>query len=152
MKRHVISVILLIIFFASCNTSQKQNSETTNTTNKAGEAAGCYIYSKDSNNVRMHITQTGNAVTGDLVYEYFEKDKNTGTIKGEMKGDTLYADYSFMSEGTNSVREVAFLKRGNEWIEGYGEVDEETGKIVFKNKAALKFDNSIKLTKTSCNE
>ncbi len=95
----------------------------------------------------IHTTQTGNLVTGELVYDYFEKDKNTGTIKGEMKGDTLFAEYMFMSEGINSVREVAFLKKGDSWIEGYGDVEEQTGKIVFKNKAALKFEINITLKK-----
>ncbi len=85
----------------------------------------------------MHLIRNGNLVTGELVYDYFEKDKNTGTIKGEMKGDTLFAEYIFMSEGINSVREVAFLQKGDDLIEGYGDVEEQTAKIVFKNKAAL---------------
>lgn len=138
-----------VIILASCSNSSGQNDKTKETVNKVNEPAACYEYSKDSNKVIMHITITDNIVTGDLMYAYFEKDKNTGTIKGEMKGDTLFADYSFMSEGITSVRELAFLKKGNEWVEGYGEAEEQAGKVVFKNKAALAFDSNMALKKCS---
>ncbi len=161
MKNQIILSLLSVTLFASCNNSQKQNNQTTDitdtkdtidNTDKINEFDDCYAYSKDSSNVMMHLIRNGNLVTGELVYDYFEKDKNTGTIKGEMKGDTLFAEYIFMSEGINSVREVAFLQKGDDLIEGYGDVEEQTAKIVFKNKAALKFESNITLKKTDCNK
>ncbi|MBC7493369.1 MAG: hypothetical protein H7221_00045 [Flavobacterium sp.] len=114
------------------------------------DPSACYNYSKDSNNVMMHISIVDNMVKGDLLIEYYQKDKNKGKIIGEMKGDTLYAEYTFNSEGLNSVREVAFLKKGNEFNEGFGDVEEKSGKMVFKNKATIKFENSMPLTKIKC--
>lgn len=67
-----------------------------------------------------------------------------------MKGDTLIVDYTFDSEGSESVREVVFLKRNNQLIEGFGDVEEKDGKTVFKDKSKLIFGNSIVFKKVDC--
>jgi hypothetical protein len=98
----------------------------------------------------MKITEDNGVVSGTLVYNFFEKDKNTGTIKGEMKGDVLVAEYTFMSEGMESVRAVAFKKIGKNFMEGYGESEEMNGKDVFKSTDALSFSNSVMLSPYDC--
>lgn len=138
---------MLLLLYGITETKE----ETKETTTKKNEPIGCYEYAKDSTKLRLSIVITDNVVTGDLMVDYYQKDKNNGTIQGQMKGDTLFADYRFLSEGTNSVREVAFLRKGNEWVEGFGEVEEQNGKFVFKNKAALTFNNNMVLQKVSCN-
>ena len=85
-----------------------------------------------------------------MVYNFFEKDKNSGTVSGMFKGDTLYADYTFQSEGTSSVRETVFIKKGNTLVEGFGEITEKDNKQIFKDKKALKFDESVVLNKVEC--
>lgn len=115
--------------------------------------AGCYAYintGRDSVLLQLHVA--GQTVTGDLAYKLYEKDANTGTIRGEMRGDTLFADYTFASEGSESVREVAFLKKGNRLAEGYGEVEERNGRMVFKNKEKLSFNGGIILESVPCTE
>ncbi|TAH00804.1 MAG: hypothetical protein EAZ15_08355 [Sphingobacteriales bacterium] len=134
----------------ACNSQTKSNTASQNATTLNEPTTNCYTYLKDSNQVSLKITVIENKVKGDLTYNYFQKDKNTGTIEGEMRGDTLFADYKFESEGLNSVREVAFLKMGNKLFEGYGEVLEKSGKMVFKNRTALNFDNKMPLIKTDC--
>ncbi len=140
---------LFAFLFTSCNNQSTINSKAL-LSDKMNEPFTCYSYTKDSNNIMMHIAIEDNIVKGDLIIEYYQKDKNIGQINGEMKGDTLYAEFTFMSEGVNSVREVAFLKKEGELIEGFGEVEEQSGKVVFKNKATLKFDNKIHLTVVRC--
>jgi hypothetical protein len=51
------------------------------------------------------------------------------------------ADYTFMSEGIQSTRQVAFKKDGNSFIEGYGD---------FKNVDSLNFNTSMKLVEIAC--
>ncbi|MEJ7666578.1 MAG: hypothetical protein WKG07_47195 [Hymenobacter sp.] len=80
-------------------------------------------------------------MTGQLVYRYFEKDQTGGILRGTLHGDTLRADYTFQSEGRESVREVAFLRRGTGWVEGYGDMAAQAGKLVFKQPAALCFES-----------
>jgi hypothetical protein len=112
----------------------------------------CYraIIKKDT--VSMTLNIKGNKIrSGKLSYKFFEKDKNEGTIVGQLKGDTLIADYTFMSEGVSSVRQVAFLKKGNVYVEGYGDViDDNKGKVTFKDTKQLKFDGKTVLSKVDC--
>ncbi len=98
----------------------------------------------------LRVENLGGNVTGNLSYNFYEKDDNTGTLRGEMRGDTLLADYTFQSEGTESVRQVAFLKKGDGFVEGYGDAEDRAGKMVFKNTAALDFGSGTAFTKVPC--
>ncbi|QHT69722.1 hypothetical protein GXP67_25280 [Rhodocytophaga rosea] len=155
--------VLTSIILSSCGDSGKQTSETTASTDTTeavakpdaptlADGSFCYrtVLGKDS--VLMHLKVAGNIITGGLNYDFAEKDRNTGTISGEMRGDTLLATYTFMSEGQESQREVAFLKKGEEWVEGYGESKEDKGKMIFVNTSALDFTSAKPLTKTDCQE
>lgn len=112
----------------------------------------CYSGNVKNDTILMNLTIKGNEVTkGKLSYKFYEKDKNEGTLVGEVRGDTLIADYTFMSEGVSSVRQVAFLKKGNAYVEGYGDVvDDNKGKIMFKDPKQLKFDGKTVLSKVDC--
>lgn len=111
---------------------------------------GCYQYKNERLTVSLQGKTTGDTVTGSLRYDYTEKDDNTGTIKGVFSGDTLIADYTFKSEGFETVREVAFLRRGDKLKEGYGDVEDKNGKIVFKDRNFLIFPGRVTLVKTAC--
>lgn len=91
-------------------------------------------------------------VNGKLSYNILGKDKNEGTLIGNIYGDTLIADYTFNSEGVSSIREVAFLQKDGTYIEGYGDVAEANGKVSFKDRKKLKFDVKNTLTKVDCAE
>ena len=80
----------------------------------------------------------------------FEKDKNNGIFEGELHGDTLIAEYTFTSEGKESIRQVAFLKKGNQLFEGFGDMEDKNGKMMFKNISTLKFGESMVFNKTDC--
>lgn len=110
----------------------------------------CYAYRTETDTVRLTLQTTQPTVTGQLAYRYFEKDRNQGTIRGTMHGDTLLADYTFQSEGRQSVREVAFLRRDIGFVEGYGPVAEVQGKTVFKLPRTLHFDAKYTLLPVPC--
>jgi hypothetical protein len=110
----------------------------------------CYAYATAQDTVRLTLQTTQPSVTGQLTYRYFEKDRNQGTIRGTMHGDTLLADYTFQSEGTQSVRQVAFLRRDIGFVEGFGPVAERAGKTVFERPHALQFDAKYTLLPVAC--
>lgn len=117
------------------------------------EPAGDQCYASRLNGYIVALSFNVNShqeVNGKLSYNLTGKDKNEGTIVGNMKGDTLIADYTFMSEGVSSQREVAFLKREGIFIEGYGDVVDSNGKVTFKDKSKLKFDQKNTLTAVDC--
>ena len=141
-------IALSLVIFASCNSEKKQ--ESIKTKIKTRQTETCYQYTKDSSKITLNIIKDNNIVTGNLTYDYYEKDKNKGTIKGELKSDTLFADYTFMSEGIESVREVVFINTVGGWVEGYGEIDDKDGKVIFKNRNKITFNNSAVLKETAC--
>ena len=147
------TIPLLTIFtmsiFSCTNTSQKK---APGNTGIATKPAYCYSYVNNKDSVTMNIDINDNTATGELEYRLYEKDSNTGTIQGIIKGDTLFAEYSFISEGISSVREVAFLKKGNNWVEGFGDVEENNGKMIFKDISALQFNSNIVLAEVPCKE
>ena len=69
---------------------------------------GCYQSVVQRDTATLYLNIIGNEVTGKLVYNHYEKDDNTGSIKGELRDNHIYADYIFQSEGGTSAREVAF--------------------------------------------
>jgi hypothetical protein len=147
------TIPLLTIFamsiFSCTNTSQK---EVPGNTVIANTTAHCYSYTGNTDSVTMSIHINDNTVTGELEYHLYEKDSNTGTIQGMIKGDTLYAEYRFISEGVSSVREVAFLKKEDKWVEGFGSMEENNGSMVFKDRSSLQFNSTIVLTELPCKE
>lgn len=138
-------IALSMLIFVACNNKKKQESKKTEI-----QTETCYQYSKDSSTIRLNLFIKDDRVTGNLTYDYYQKDKSQGTIKGELKSDTLFADYTFMSEGIESVREVVFLKTVNGWVEGYGEIDDKAGKVFFKDKHKITFDNNAILKEVPC--
>lgn len=133
---------------SSCNDQPTKTVSTVPVT-KVG-AINCYRYVNNKDTVTLRTIVADELISGTLVYNFYEKDKNSGTIRGSMKDDLLIADYSFMSEGISSVRQVAFKKIDGTFIEGYGEPQESNGKITFKNIDSLNFNNSVLLSEVDC--
>ncbi|WBL27169.1 hypothetical protein [Zunongwangia sp. HGR-M22] len=100
----------------------------------------CYMYASETDTISLNIEKLDKSVTGSLVYMLQEKDVNRGRIDGEMKGDTLFAEYSFMSEGKNSVRPIVFLQKDDQLIEGTATED----------STSYSFNESFPLTRTNC--
>ena len=139
------AIIALIILAFSCNNSKENKENTTDTvesTSTTFEGDHCYSYAKNLDTVSLAINVKGSDVKGELIYNLHEKDRNSGKLEGKMMGDTLFAYYTFNSEGVESIRQVAFLKKGNSFVEGYGESEEVLGKMVFKNGIALNFSGT----------
>lgn len=157
MKKIIVSGLVLMSVLVSCKKEEEKQVETIpdaleKIVVEEQVSDECYSGSIKKDTILMNLTIKGNEVTnGKLSYKFYEKDKNQGTLVGELKGDTLFADYTFMSEGVSSVRQVAFLKKGNTYVEGYGDVvDDNKGKVTFKDKKQLKFDGNVVLSKVDC--
>src|SRR5690606_25093234 len=112
---------------------------------KADFGKGCYTYDSNGSTISFEITDIGDSILGNLEYSFSGKDRNFGTFKGNLKGDKLFGTYTFMSEGMESSREVAFLVKGNQLIEGYGELD--NGGTIFKNRDSVSYTSTMPLIK-----
>lgn len=147
MKITLISIFLLVTVILACQTGK---SEKETAAEEKAETSQCYLYQTEKDTVSLNIVLNGDQITGMLSYRFYEKDTNRGSISGVFKGDTLIADYTFKSEGVESVRQVVFLKTDDGLEEGFGESVEVDGKSKFKDISSLKFSESLRLKKTSC--
>lgn len=145
-----LSFLLVIVnLLVSCNNQSREEVKPDIPATELS-ISNCYRYTNNKDTVLLKTTNVNDVITGTLSYNYYEKDKSNGKIEGEMKGELLLADYSFFSEGVQSVRQVAFKKAGNNFMEGYGELEIRNGKIFLKNTDSLNFDISILLSKVEC--
>ncbi|MCK7591787.1 hypothetical protein M0G43_14450 [Subsaxibacter sp. CAU 1640] len=160
MKNSIILFSLLTIFIG-CKNNEKQQDENlaqpnSEETNKEKESdamnkleVGCYVYKADGTEVKMEVTNISNGnVRANLYYSYAEKDKNEGTLLGKINGDKLFGQYTFMSEGVESVRDVAFKIEKDQIVEGFGDVDE--GGTRFKDTTNLSYNTTTPWKKAVC--
>jgi hypothetical protein len=148
--RQLVFIAATSLLLVACHETATRTAEAPAATTTTPAGPQCYAYTSAKDTVRLTLITTQPTVTGQLSYRYFEKDRNEGTIRGAMHGDTLRAEYTFQSEGVASVREVAFVRRGTGFVEGYGDVVERGGAMVFKQPQALKFDSTTTLAPVPC--
>ena len=148
MKTVSVFLIAIACLIFSCN-SQQQESENSKVPVQE-KVADCYQYINNNDTIILKTINVNGFITGTLVYNLYEKDKNRGTIQGAIKRGLLIADYTFVSEGTKSVRQVAFKKDGENFIEGYGDAADKGGKMIFKNIDSLTFNSRAILKPYDC--
>lgn len=143
MKNKILVFVVICSVFFSCKKAEPKVENTPMQLEQEAVTKECYEYAKNKDTIQLKLIIKNKSVSGEMSYKLYEKDKNEGVIEGTMVGDTLFADYKFISEGVESFRQVAFVKKNGTIVEGYGEVEERKGKIVFKNKKALKFSSMV---------
>ena len=146
-----------VMLLTACNNKSKQSTEAEATSDSSKSEVRiqvpdvfCYSHIAGKDTIYLRIEKFPNVVTGNLSYKFQEKDSNKGTIDGVLKGDTLIADYTFMSESKSSVRQVIFLMKDSVATEGYGPMEERNGKMIFKNSSTVDFSKGIRLKKYPC--
>ena len=164
MKHFQFSLLFVVACMASCNNmstdtavpAAAKDSTVADTSSKPAEVkimvpnTACYAYQKGKDTITLKTEHFPNVVTGMLLYKLSGKDSNKGDIDGVLHGDTLIADYKFMSEGKLSTRQVAFILKDSTATEGYGPSEEKEGKMIFKNTSKLDFSKSLKLKQVPC--
>ena len=152
MKKLALIVIVTVLAW-NCKEEKKSDSHNEmEITETKGDVPileeGCYGYDKNNNTVLFEIEETTGPVSGNLMYHLEGKDKNTGRFEGTVKEDKLIGTYTFTSEGKESSREVAFLIKEKQLIEGYGELNEEG--TAFKSYGSINYSSVMPLAKKEC--
>ncbi len=149
MKFRLLTLGLSSILIISCKNNKDQETKETETLVEAQQyeeeenkipVKMCYLYASETDTISLNIQKLDENISGSLIYMLKEKDINRGQISGTMEGDTLFADYEFMSEGKNSVRPVMFLQKDNQLLEGY----------LTEDSTSYKFNEDFALTRTNC--
>ncbi len=114
------------------------------------DAVTCYRYASPKDTIFLTLNRANTEVTGSLSYDYIEKPESKGTFKGEIKGDTIFADYTYAEAGKTLVREMIFVKNDSSLVEGVGLTEVKNGKTMFKPDAILSFNEVMSLEKVEC--
>ena len=157
MKKITLAVFLAVAL-ASCNKKNESivkdvNNKDSLTLNESDIQIdeipeNCYMEATGKDSLFVRISDNLGTVTGKMHYKNFEKDSSFGELVGMADGDTLKLEYNFQAEGTTSTREIWFLKKDGNLIEGIGEYN-ETGEQ-YKDPKLLKFTGGHTLNPVDC--
>lgn len=100
----------------------------------------CYLGVIGKDSVFISLDDNLGTFTGKMRYKNSQKDSSMGDLLGSKNGDTLKLNYIFASEGVTSDREIYFLLKDKNLIEGIGEHKVEDNKDIYTNPAKLKYD------------
>lgn len=150
--KKILFACLLLTALASCKQDGETAAKTETTKSVSGTvpSRSCYRYAVNGDTFSLKLTVAETKVLGTLSYNFAQKDDNMGTLEGTNENKVIFADYTFVSEGQKSVREVAFQKIGRTYVEGFGDMEERNGKMVFKDRNTIKFDGPVIFQSVPC--
>lgn len=149
-------LLLACIGFESCKNDQAQkDAAIAKAQAEKPVSTACYkaLYESDTINLTINTLKNGK-ITGDMVMKIENMPDKIGKIAGEFRGDTLFADYSFI-QGTNEKvkfkNPMAFLKHGSELNLGSGKIETYLGKSYFVKGTPIEFEKvKYKFTTVDC--
>lgn len=146
MKKILYCFGAIALLSACTQKTENKDAITVSNTNQT-DFSGLYNYQQNGDTITLQLTVDGTKANGNLLYALNEKDRNSGSFIGEIKDGVLLADYTFSSEGILSERQIAFKLTDTSAVEGYGDVQEINGKMMFKDAANLEYGTGLVLTK-----
>lgn len=147
------------LLLASCHNSSEPadtsamdslNSQPNQDQEKKANLTGCYLRVIKRDTVAMMLEQRGNAISGKLSFDNYEKDGSNGIVKGAVDKGILKLVYEFQSEGINSVMEVYFKITDRGLIQGVGEVATQSDTTSYSNPEKIIYPPDNELLKISC--
>jgi hypothetical protein len=149
-------LLLTCIGFESCKKDQSpKDVDATKAQAEKPISKACYkaLYENDTIDLTINTLKNGK-INGDMVMKIENMPNKVGKIAGEFRGDTLFADYSFI-QGTNAKvtfkNPMAFLKHGNELILGSGKIETYLGRSYFVKGTPIDFEKvKYKFTTVDC--
>lgn len=148
----IIVVILGLIVYLQFGKPQSQVVvENTNQSTNEENIVGCYVatLAKDVYTININ-SQNNQSVEGTLTFDNFEKDSSSGTFGGTYIDGILLGEYSFQSEGMDSVMQVIFKKQGNDFVRGFGPVNATGDAFVDVNDVTYDTSVVFKATDGEC--
>jgi hypothetical protein len=133
------------------STSGKPNAENNTQKSTAAQKIDCYSFFGTKDTVYLQLTDTYGTLAGFLVYKHQGKPNVVGSLQGKMKGNLLFADYTFKTQkGETAVRQIVFKKEGDAFFEGYGRVNFSPGKVAYEDVNALEYNPVMAIKKIPC--
>ena len=112
---------------------------------------GCYEarLGKDLYSLAI-LSQVGETFEGTLSFKNFEKDSSSGPFKGTYIDGILFGEYSFQSEGMDSLIQVLFKKSADGFVRGYGKMNEAGDRFANLNDITYDLSAVFELSIQGC--
>ncbi len=167
-----ILLIVILLFFASCNNDKTTTIET-GTSNKstseptpAGEAKkkeganspvigpsiNCYMRTSGRDTVLLRFEQTGNSISGRLMFDNYQIDGSSGNVKGSIEGEIIELWYDFEAEGMRSVRQLFFKNEAGRLLWGKGEQVSRNDSTLYTDVNNITYSEYLLLKKVECDK
>lgn len=138
-------LLMACVGFVSCKKEQStKDGEADKAQTEKPINTTCYkaLYENDTIDLTINTLKNGK-VTGNMLMKIEDMPNKVGTITGVFRGDTLFADYSFIQgtyEKVTFKNPMAFLKHGNELNLGSGKIETYLGKSYFVKGSPIEFE------------
>ena len=143
-KLSVFCLLFACMGIQSCKKNETHNDVNATQINiEKPTSTACYkaLYEKDTIDLKISTLKNGK-ISGNMTMKIAGMPEKVGEIAGELHGDTLFVDYTFI-QGTNDKNTfknpMAFLKHGSELILGSGKIESYLGKSYFAKDTPLDF-------------
>ena len=147
----------MVLLIMACNNGNKTSAALENDRSDTLKVAvtdtissGCFTQVVQKDTALLQVENNKGNISGALTYDYFQRDRNDGTLKGEQTGDIIKGWYLFKSEGIMSVRQVSWKVNGNELWPAVGETVEKNDTLIFKEPEKLRYDSAHPFRKVPC--
>lgn len=138
--KSILAVSAAGLILISCQQKEEKNEtviEETTVEQTAPEPMAekeCYLKVIAKDSIIVEIEHNGDSISGIYHWKPFEKDKKISTYKGVMKGNMANVLASSQQEGMNYEEEVIFTVTDNKLAVKFGEMIEEDGIWIYKDK------------------
>lgn len=133
MIKKIVFVSLFSAFLFSCNSKEEKD--------KYNRVLYRAINNKDTAVLDLNINDK--RFYGRYEVTYYKIGKDSGDVRGDLKGDTLRGDFHFISNGGSWKRiPIALLKKENKLILGTGVIATYFNLPCFMPGVPIEYDNS----------
>ncbi len=133
MLKNFITISLLSVFLFSCNSKEEKD--------KYNRIFYRAVNGKDTAILDLKINDKRFYGRYEILYHKIGKD--SGDVRGDLKGDTLRGDYHFISNGGSWKRiPIALLKKENKLILGKGVIGTYFNLPLFLPEIPIEYNNS----------
>lgn len=142
-NQFTLCLLLACIGFQSCKKNESSNGTKVSKEAETSVKSECYeaVYENDTVNLKLNTFKNGK-ITGNMNMKIEFAPEKTGEVKGEFRGDTLFADYTFTQGENKQVfkNPMVFLRRNNELILGNGSIVTSLGVSYFEKGKPIDFE------------
>ncbi len=146
------SVIFIFIAFSAIS-CKKENVQkiSENPSAEINKGKSCYLAVIGKDSVALSLNQSGDDLSGEINYNFFEKDKSSGTFIGIRSGDTLKLQTKTLGEGRTTYTDVNLLEKDGKLHEGVGEVQQiNDSTFAFVEPAKIDYSQSFVFFPRDC--